>query len=126
MTPRAIRLVLVAALLLLGGGAATLGAESPVIRGSLSDVLASAFVNFVIQSFRPLPPRQAALLALGAASLLELGQYFHLATRLGFKPCSLPAILLGNTYSLPDLGLYGIGCAGAVWVERRLPAHSRA
>jgi hypothetical protein len=118
MTPRAIRLVLVAALILLGDGVATLGGGSHLIRGSLSDVLASAFVYFVIQSLRPLPPRQAALLALGAAALVELGQAFHLASRLGFRPGSLAAILLGNTYSLADLGMYALGCASALGLER--------
>ncbi len=125
MTPRAIRLVFVATLLLLGGGVATLGASTPFLRGSLSDVLASAFVYFTLQSLRPLPPWQAALLAFGAASLIELGQAFHLTSRLGFRPGSLPAILLGSTYSVADLGTYALGCAVALGLER-IVVQSRA
>jgi len=125
VTPRTIRLVIVATLLLLGGGVATLGASTPFLRGSLSDVLASAFVFFALQSLRPLPPWQAALLAFGAASLIELGQAFHLASRLGARPGSLPAILLGNTYSVMDLVMYALGCAGALGLER-LMVQSRA
>jgi hypothetical protein len=128
MTPRAIRLVLVAALLLLRGGVATLGAGSPVIRGSLGAVLTSAFVYVVIQCLRPSPSRYTTLLALGASCLIELGQWFHLAAHLGASPGGVLTVLIGSTYSLVDLGMYALGCLGAGWIDpvagcTRLPVH---
>ena len=118
MSLRAIRLLCVAAFLLLGGGVATLGSGIRIIRGSLSDLLAGAFVYFLIQSLRPLQTGQTVILAIGISSLIELGQWFHLSAHIGLPPASLSAMLLGNTYNLTDLGMYAFGGLGAGWLDQ--------
>jgi len=97
---------------------ATLGSGMRIIRGSISDLLSGAIVYFLIQSLHPLKKAQTVILAFGISSLIELGQWFHVSARLGLAPASLSAMLLGNTYSLTDLGMYAFGCLGAGWLNQ--------
>ena len=65
----------------------------------------------------PVLPTAAAVLVL--AWLVEIGQYFGLADRLGFKGHSLGRILLGSYFSWADMLAYTLGILLVLLVERR-------
>lgn len=64
----------------------------------------------------PVLPTAAAVLVL--AWLVEIGQYFGLADRLGFKGHSLGRILLGSYFSWVDIMAYTLGILFVLLVER--------
>lgn len=116
--PKRVYLGLAFALLLLEILIATRFRNHRFIRGSLGDILAPACLYFLSQGLRPGKPPPRLVLVYGFACLVELGQFFHLAGLLHLRPGSVPAILLGSTYSLQDLGMYLVGCVAAWGVER--------
>jgi hypothetical protein len=64
----------------------------------------------------PVLPTAAAVLVL--AWLVETGQYFGLADRLGFKGHSLGRILLGSYFAWADMVAYTLGILLVLVVER--------
>jgi Protein of unknown function (DUF2809) len=64
----------------------------------------------------PIGPTAAAVLIF--AYLVEIGQYFGLAGRLGFKGHSLGRILLGSYFSWSDMIAYTLGILLVLLLER--------
>ena len=64
----------------------------------------------------PVWPTAAAVLLV--AYLVEIGQYFGLAGRLGFKAHSLGRILLGSYFTWADMVAYTLGILLVLLVER--------
>ena len=89
------------------------------VRGSIGDVLAVMFVYAVLRAIAPWSKRMAALAAVATGFAVEASQYVHLAERLGFAKGSVMYVLLGNTFSVMDLFMYGIGGALAWALDRR-------
>lgn len=111
------RLGLALALLLLEVLVATRFRGHRFIRGSMGDILATSFLYFSAQACWPTRPYPRIVFVYTFACLVELGQFFQLATLFHFRPGSLPAILLGSTYSLSDIGMYALGCLVAAMLD---------
>ncbi len=94
----------------------------PFIRNSLGDYLVVILLYCLARSFFTLPPLALAAAVLLAACSLEVGQYFQLARALGLRPGSLPAIILGSTFSPTDILMYLLGCFTSFILERKLSA----
>ncbi len=99
---------------------ATRLAHIPFIRGSVSDLLVVPLLYFAIRTFRRVPPAPLAAGLFVFACAVEVGQYFHLADVLGLPPGSLWHILLGNSFSLMDMLMYGLGSIAAFGLDTRL------
>ena len=94
-------------------------ANADEVRGSVGDVLAVMFVYAALRAITPWSMRTTALLAVAIGFAVEASQYVHLAERLGFAKGSVMYVLLGNTFSVMDLFMYGIGGALAWALDRR-------
>ena len=79
------------------------------MRGSVGDILVVPLMVFFMLIFVPLRAGFAAGLGFAIAVLVEGTQYFHLADRLGLPRHGFWHQLLGNTFSLQDVLMYGIG-----------------
>lgn len=88
------------------------------VRSYLGDVLVIALLYSAIMSVAALNKKSVVLFTLIVAFIIEFSQYFKLAERLGFAPDSLAYIVLGNTFSVEDLGCYVVGAILILLVER--------
>ena len=88
------------------------------VRSYLGDVLVIVLLYSAIMSVAELNKKLVALFTLIVAFAIEFGQYFKLAERLGFAPDSLAYIVLGNTFSVEDLGCYVVGAILILLFER--------
>jgi len=88
------------------------------IRGSLGDFLVVILIYCHVQAVRPLQPSHLAIAVLLFSGMVEASQAFHLASRLGLEPGNLLHTLLGNTFSLLDIGMYAAGSVTALLLDR--------
>lgn len=88
------------------------------VRSYLGDVLVIVLLYSAIMSVAELNKKLVVLFTLIVAFAIEFGQYFKLAERLGFAPDSLAYIVLGNTFSVEDLGCYVVGAILILLFER--------
>jgi len=51
------------------------------------------------------------------AVLVEVGQYFNLATLLGLSDYKLARIIIGSTFDMKDIACYLVGCVGLFLYE---------
>jgi len=79
------------------------------VRSYLGDVLVIVLLYSAIMSMAALNKRPVVLFTLIIAFAIEFGQYFKLVELLGFAPDSMAYIILGNTFSVDDLGCYAVG-----------------
>lgn len=80
-----------------------------VIRPYGGDVLVVILLYCLIRSFWVLPVLPLALGVLLFSYLEEMGQYFHLADRLGFTRPSLMRVLIGTYFTWTDILSYTLG-----------------
>jgi|26BtaG_2_1085354.scaffolds.fasta_scaffold02519_4 hypothetical protein len=88
------------------------------IRSYLGDVLVIVLLYSAIMSVAELNKKVVVLFTLIVAFVIEFSQYFKLAELLGFVPDSMAYIVLGNTFSVEDLGCYVVGAILILLVER--------
>jgi len=119
-THRSRYLGLALALLLLEILVATRVAHLRIIRGSLGDFLFVILIHCLVQAVRPIRPSRLAMALFAFSSLVEVAQAFHLASRLRLGPGDLGYLLLGNTFSLLDIGMYAAGCIAALLLDVRV------
>lgn len=106
--------------------------HDPIIRPYGGDVLIVVLLYCFIRSWWDLPVVPLALGVLVFAYCEEIGQYFHLADRLGFKTPSLFRTLIGTWFSWVDMACYTIGIGMVLATEnmfrqrRREPAISKS
>ena len=79
------------------------------VRSYLGDVLVIPLIYCIIRIFTNKLPRTMPLIVLGIGVVTEITQYFKLYAILGFEKGSLPAILLGTSFSWWDLVSYAAG-----------------
>lgn len=89
----------------------------PFIRGSLGDLLATPFVFFGLLTVVRVSHLRAAMASFCLACVIELGQLFHLADRLGFRRGSFFSIVLGSSFSWEDIGWYALGAGAALYIS---------
>lgn len=80
-----------------------------VIRPYGGDLLAVVLLYCAVRSFWELPLVPLALGILVFSYLVETGQYFHLADRLGFTRPSLMRTLIGTYFTWTDILSYTLG-----------------
>src|SRR5690242_13229324 len=69
------------------------------VRNSVGDVLIIPLLYFFLRGAIRSTQLVALVVALAAGLVAEVLQYLHLADLLGLRQGSLPAIVLGNTFS---------------------------
>lgn len=111
------RYVLIAILILfLEIMVATTFKEYRLIRGSVSDILATMFVFFAILSFIKIRSVYLGIMTLLFAFSIEFGQTFQFADRIGLRRGSLLSILFGNTFSYTDIACYTLGVCLSIFI----------
>jgi hypothetical protein len=83
--------------------------HDPLIRPYGGDVLIVILLYCLIRSFCDFGVVPLALGVLAFAYLEEMGQFFHIADRLGFTRPSLLRTLIGTWFSWVDMACYTIG-----------------
>lgn len=96
------------------------------IRAYLGDVLVVMLIyTFILSFFRVKSKLWLIFSIFIFAVSVELAQYFKVADKLGFKPNSIPHIVIGNTFSAEDILCYGAGCLVLLcfhFLERKKPS----
>jgi len=96
---------------------ATLFVPVHFIRGSMSDYLVVILIYFSIRIFYLAQPWRLATGVFLFATMIEIGQYYHLADRLGTAHRGLMRLLLGNVFSLQDILMYLLGSVSALLLD---------
>lgn len=96
---------------------ATMFAPIHFIRGSMSDYLVVILIYFGIRTFYLARPWRLATGVFLFAAMIEIGQYYHLADRLGTAHRGLIRLLLGNVFSLQDILMYLLGSVSALLLD---------
>ncbi|MEN9939092.1 MAG: hypothetical protein RLZZ387_5671 [Chloroflexota bacterium] len=90
------------------------------VRDSLGDVLVVPMLYFLLRAVTRIAPWRVLTGVLALSVAVEGVQYLRLADLLGFDPGSLPAIVLGMTFSTSDLLMYGLGALLAMPLDIRV------
>ncbi|MDO7852078.1 ribosomal maturation YjgA family protein [Hymenobacter convexus] len=98
-----------------------------IIRPYVGDFLAPIFLYCLVRSCCMVAPRRVAAVVLLIAYLIELLQYFHFLSWLGWQHVRVANVLLGNHFEWADLLAYTAGIGLVLLVEqlRRGPASAR-
>lgn len=81
------------------------------IRPFVGDCLVVILIYTFIKTFTNITVVNALGIVLGIAILIEFTQLVHLTTILGLKSNNFLTIILGNTFSFLDIGMYLLGGA---------------
>jgi len=87
------------------------------IRPYLGDVLVVVFVYCALRSIVEIKLGLLPLFVFVFATLVEIGQYFHLVEFLGLQDNPIARIALGSTFDIADIICYAVGCAGLLVME---------
>ena len=85
-----------------------------LIRPHVGDALAVILVYLGLRTVLPWRPLPAALIALGIAFAIELGQLFHIRDLLGLSNSALVRFTLGGVFDFKDLVFYTAGAIFAL------------
>src|SRR4051794_28838137 len=100
------------------------------VRNSLGDVLVIPLLYCLLRGVTKASPLVALVVSLAMGLAAEVLQYLRLAELLGLQHGSVPAIVLGSTFSYDDLLMYSIGGVLGVcldiWALRNHRAPPRA
>lgn len=118
MNPRAVYFTMAAGVFGVELAIAAGVVAGPFVRGSVGDILAVALIYFALRAFPSVPPVRAASIAVGVGFVLEGLQWLRVADLLGLEAGHVLHTLVGNTFSLADLGMYLVGGAAALVVDR--------
>jgi hypothetical protein len=90
-----------------------------IIRPYFGDMLVVILMYCFVRSFILLPINYTILMVLGIAFIVEVSQYLNLIKLLGLENSTPARIILGNTFSFEDMGMYLLG-GFLIWVTERL------
>ena len=88
------------------------------IRPYFGDVLVVILIYCFVLSFLNVSKIKTAIYVLLFAFAIELTQYFNLVTHLGLQKYKLANVVMGNSFSLEDLGCYVIGIGFVILIEK--------
>ncbi len=89
------------------------------IRAFFGDVLVEALVYIFVLSFFEIYDKAKLIIGIFIFSVfIEVLQHFHTADLLGFRPESVPYIVLGDTFSWVDILCYAGGCIILFVIEK--------
>ena len=90
---------------------ATVFSSMGFIRGYIGDVLVVILLYYLVLSFVKVKHKDKLIWGIFAfAVVVEVLQYFGVASHLGFAKGSIGYIILGNHFSWADIICYAIGC----------------
>jgi len=87
------------------------------IRPYLGDVLVVVLIYCFIKTFVRNETKLLPLYIFIFAVLVELGQYFDLATLLGLSDYKIARVIIGSTFDMKDIACYLVGCVGLFLFE---------
>lgn len=96
------------------------------VRPYLGDVLVVILVHAIVRTFVTFSWRRVLPGVVVFAFAVEGLQAIHMADRLGLRPGSIPAIVLGSQADLRDLLCYvagGLVVGGMEWMLEHRPSH---
>ncbi|MGZ3757830.1 MAG: ribosomal maturation YjgA family protein [Mucilaginibacter sp.] len=96
-----------------------------IIRPYGGDFLVVILIYCFVKSFFNTSPFVTACRVLAFAYVVEVSQYFHLVTLLGWEHSKAAAIIMGTSFSFTDLLMYTLGI-GAVLLLEKLLHHERS
>ena len=85
------------------------------VRAFLGDVIIVILIYTFIKSFIRNEIKLLPLYIFIFATLVEIGQYFHIVDRLGLGGYELARIIIGVTFDIWDIVCYFAGCV-VIWV----------
>jgi hypothetical protein len=88
------------------------------IRPFLGDMLVVILIYCFVRTFLKVGVKRTIILVLGIAFTVEALQYFDFIKLLGLQNSTPAKIILGNTFSFEDLGMYLLGGV-LIWVAER-------
>jgi hypothetical protein len=97
-----------------------------LVRPYVGDLLAVVFLYCLAKSVAPVPSGPTIVAVLLFAYLVEISQYFHLATHLGLQHSQLALVVLGTYFTWVDMLMYTLGALLLVVLEWGLAAWRRA
>lgn len=83
--------------------------DDAFIRPFVGDLLVVVLIYCLLRTLLAIPCYPLAIGVLLFATLVETGQYFHLADRLGLGHIRLARIIIGSTFDPKDLLAYLLG-----------------
>ena len=92
------------------------------VRPYVGDMLVTVLICCFFRVLLPTAVRALPVYVFLFAAAVEVGQYFDLVSLLGLETSKFFSILLGRTFSIPDLFCYAAGCLlfwGAERILRR-------
>jgi uncharacterized membrane protein len=93
-----------------------------IVRPYVGDLLAVIFLYCLVKSLAEVPARPTILAVLVVAYLIEISQYFHLATHLGVGHSRMALLVLGSHFSWVDMAMYTLGALVLVASEWAMAA----
>ena len=90
------------------------------IRPYGGDFLVVILIYCFVKSFFNTPPFLTACCVLVFAYVVEISQYFHLVTLLGWEHSKVARIILGTSFSFTDLLMYTLGIGTVLLIENLL------
>ena len=98
--------------------------HSTWLRAYGGDVLVIPLIYCLVRVFVQIWPRVMPAVMCGIGFLAEFAQYLHLSDRLGFARGSLPAIIIGTSFSWWDILCYIAGML-LIYAAIRLRTHAK-
>jgi DNA integrity scanning protein DisA with diadenylate cyclase activity len=89
------------------------------IRPYGGDLLVVILIYCFLKSFLDLPVRQTAVGVLGFAYAVELSQYFHLISLLGWQKSKAARLILSTSFAWTDLLMYTMGILVVFFAENK-------
>jgi hypothetical protein len=91
-----------------------------IIRPYGGDFLVVILLYCLVNGFFNTPVYKTAAYVLLFAYLVEISQYFHLVTLLGWQHSKTARMIMGTSFSFIDLLTYTLGILLAIIIENRL------
>ena len=93
------------------------------VRPYIGDVLVVILICCLLRIIRPTGIKLLPLFVFVFALFVELLQLLNIVDLLGIPKGSFIAIIIGNTFSLPDIICYGVGCTLIFIIEQIIKKH---
>jgi hypothetical protein len=123
---RAIHLAIALAVFVVEVLIATTFAHVTFVRASLGDYLVVVLLYHLVKAVTLARPRRLAVGVFLFACVVEGVQCCHPVDRLGLRPGSPLAIVMGNSFSWADILMYFLGCLTAWQLDARLLSRTAA
>ncbi len=95
------------------------------VRPYVGDMLVTVLICCFLRIFFPTGVKLLTVYVFLFASAVEFGQYLDIVKLLGLENNAFLSVLLGRTFSFPDILCYAVGCLTFFGLERLLAHKSR-